>query len=194
MNSSTAFSQGQSCICMRCRLATAHTQCCLCSCVIRGKQTTHGCLRHQTPAPLCNPVVQYRCHTIYQLERLREEASHHTLDPHCCSYKLSAAVDHKDVKPALKSWEQIINCMLMHTHTKYKQITRQQRPVRSTLLHKHPVEGDFGASKGDLIDIGSVIDHEQHMEPRLACLTGFHTWIQVQQAWWSAWFSTNFTP
>lgn len=133
MNSSTAFSQGQSCICMRCRLATAHTQCCLCSCVIRGKQTTHGCLRHQTPAPLCNPVVQYRCHTIYQLERLREEASHHTLDPHCCSYKLSAAVDHKDVKPALKSWEQIINCMLMHTHTKYKQITRQQRPVRSTV-------------------------------------------------------------
>lgn len=95
MNSSTAFSQGQSCICMRCRLATAHTQCCLCSCVIRGKQTTHGCLRHQTPAPLCNPVVQYRCHTIYQLERLQEEASHHTLDPHCCSYKLSAAVDHK---------------------------------------------------------------------------------------------------
>lgn len=45
------------------------------------------------------------------------------------------------------------------------------------LVYKHTVEGVCGAAKGDPIDTGSV---DSHMEPRLAWLTGFHTWIQVQ--------------
>lgn len=76
-----------------------------------------------------------------------------------------------------------------------KVVSKKSRcAARFTLLYEHPAEGDCGAARGDLIDTSSVIERRRHMEPRLACLTGFHTWIQVQQAWWNAWFSANFTP